>query len=181
MLSCLCSPSHFIQTTLFVCIRMCFLDCFAPSAPSPVVVLYCVLVKMMGAVPPRIAPSRTHTHTDIKGSFSGQPAQESVCCLRLVCMCAHLCDSKNITFNRACRLCLILCACPNHESSHWYASFLTLPQSFSPSQLSFLPSFFRCPYFSSPYEILVVLRQLPCPSTMCINYWILPGEPLLSL
>lgn len=46
-----------------ICVRVCVCqtDCFAPSAPSPVVVHYCDLVVMMGSVPPSLPPSRTHT------------------------------------------------------------------------------------------------------------------------
>lgn len=72
-------------------------------------------------------------------------------------MCTSLCDSKNIIFGAACWLCLMLCACPNHQGSHWYtlcvsASIFLAPSPFSiflSTLLFLLPVWHFCPYTTS--------------------------------
>lgn len=87
-------------------------------------------------------------------------------------MCTSLCDSKHIIFGGACWLCLILCACPNHQGS------LCVSASIFPSHP---PPPFSI-YLSVPLFLLPIWNfcwQLLWTSVVPISYWILPGEPLL--
>ena len=108
-----------------------------------------------------------------------------IVCLRVcwsVCMCASLCDSKNIIFGGACWLYHILCPCPTHQGSYWYACFLSLPLSLLLFP-SLLPHLFSI-YLSIPLFLLPIWHFC-CPQTASLHfphdvtYWILSGEPFL--
>lgn len=158
MLSSLCSLSHFILTLRCVWWGLCM--CVSDRLLCPLSPLPCGCAVLCSGSNDGFCASQSSSQQDthIKGSFSGRPCRVSMCQFLRVCvcvfvhMCTSLCDSKHIIFRGACWLCLILCACPNHQGSlcvsasifpsHSPPPFfhLSFPPLISPPNMKFLPS-----------------------------------------
>lgn len=90
-----------------------------------------------------------------------------------VCICAHLCVILRTSFSVVHADCASYCARVQpikvHIGTLALCLCLYLSHSLLCAHLSLFPSIFPFPYFSSPYDISAVLRQLLCTSPLCVS------------